>query len=72
MKTIGGIQVSDILPVKDYNKRDYFEPVGFKINLFSEDVEVMEALREFIINHLNGMVEFQKEALQNKDNGMLK
>lgn len=69
MPIIGGIQVSGVLPVRDYNKKDYHEPVGFRINLFSEDAEVMESIREFIINQLKGMVEFQKEALQSTASG---
>jgi len=33
---------------RDYNKKDYWNPVGFQLVIEDEDVEVLEAIKETI------------------------
>jgi len=37
-----------ILPVKDYNKKDYHTPVRFKLVIEDQDIHILEALRDKI------------------------
>lgn len=65
---IGGISVSNVIPIRDYNKKDYHEPINFKFIISSNDVEVLEALREFVLDRLrDALNESKKKGQQNND-----
>ncbi len=42
------MKVGIIKPVKDYNKKNYQEPVRFKLEIFDDAPELLEALRDKI------------------------
>ena len=42
-----------IQPVRDYNKVNYREPVSFNLIINNQDIELIEALKEKIIEWLN-------------------
>lgn len=42
-----------IKPKKDYNKKDYWNPVGFMLVIEDDDVRVLEALKTKIEELIN-------------------
>ena len=47
------MKIGKIKPVKDYNLKNFNEPVGFKLEIFHDDPEVLAEPKAYVIKRFS-------------------